>query len=71
MGREGLAPRGIWGWVQGVGLVQGVARSGLVCYTPSARSADAREARFLVEFGIITGNTFWRPEAYALHTHIK
>ena len=47
--REGPGPRGIWGRVQGVGLVQGVTRSGLVCDTPSARSADAREARFLVE----------------------
>ena len=43
-------PRGIWGRVQGVGLVQRVTRSGLVCDSPSARSADAREARFLVEF---------------------
>ena len=47
--REEPGPRGIWGRVQGVGLVQGVTRSGLVCGTPSARSADAREARFLVE----------------------
>ena len=50
MVREELGPRGIWGRVHGVGLVQGVTRSGLVCDTPSARSADAREARFLVEF---------------------
>ena len=35
-----------------MGLVQGVTRSGLVCDTPSARSADAREARFLVELNI-------------------
>ena len=27
----GLAPRGIWGRVQGMGLVQGVTTSGLVC----------------------------------------
>ena len=47
--REEPGPRGIWGRVQGVDLVQGVTRSGLVCDTPSARSADAREARFLVE----------------------
>ena len=49
MVREELGPRGIWGLVHGVGLVQGVTRSGLVCDSPSARSADAREARFLVE----------------------
>ena len=49
MVRGGLAPRDIWDWIQGVGLVQGVTRSGLVCDAPSARSADAREARFLVE----------------------
>ena len=47
--REEPGPRGIWGRVQGVGLVQGVTRSGLVCGTPSARSADAREARFIGE----------------------
>ena len=46
---EELGTRGIWGRVHGVGLVQGVTRSGLVCDPPSARSADAREARFLVE----------------------
>ena len=46
-------PRGIWGRVQGVGLVQRVTRSGLVCDSPSARSADAREARFLVELKLI------------------
>ena len=46
---EELGTRGIWGRVHGVGLVQGVTRSGLVCDSPSARSADAREARFLVE----------------------
>ena len=49
----GLAPRDIWGWIQGVGLVQGVTRSGLVCDAPSARSAYAHEARFLVEWEII------------------
>ena len=49
MVREGLAPRGVRGQVQGVGLVQGLTRSGLVGGSPSARSADAREARFLVE----------------------
>ena len=51
--REESGPRGIWGRVQGVGLVQGVTRSGLVCDSPSARSADAREARFLVELAVI------------------
>ena len=56
MVREELSPRGIWGRVHGVGLVQGVTRSGLVCDTPSARSADAREARFLVEYEV--KNTF-------------
>ena len=25
--REGLVPRGVWGWVQGVALAQGVTRS--------------------------------------------
>ena len=25
--REGLVPRGVWGWVQGVGRAQGVTRS--------------------------------------------
>ena len=52
MVRGGLAPRDIWGWIQGVGLVQGVTRSGLVCDAPSARSADVREARFLVEYAL-------------------
>ena len=53
--REEPGPRGIWGRVQGVGLVQRVTRSGLVCDSPSARSADAREARFLVEYVVING----------------
>ena len=55
MVREELGPRGIWGRVHGVGLVQGVTRSGLVCDSPSARSADAREARFLVELNFRKG----------------
>ena len=53
MVREELGPRGIWGRVHGVVLVQEVTRSGLVCDTPSVRSADAREARFLVECYVI------------------
>ena len=52
MVREELGPRGICGRVHGVGLVHCVTRSGLVCDTPSARSADACEARFLVEFSL-------------------
>ena len=48
--REEPGLRSSWGRVQGVVLVQGVTRSGLVCDTPSARSADAREARFFIEF---------------------
>ena len=51
--REGPGPRGIWGRVRGVGLVQGVTRSGLVCDSPSARSAVAREARFSIEYYFI------------------
>ena len=56
--REEPGPRGIWGRVQGVGLVQGVTRSGLVCDSPSARSADAREARSLVELWVIN-ESYW------------
>ena len=50
MVREELAPRGVWGRVQGVGLIGWVNTRPMVCGTPSARSADAREARFIGEF---------------------
>ena len=49
MVREELAPRGFWGRVQGVGLIDWVNTRPMVRGTPSARSADAREVRFLVE----------------------
>ena len=51
MVREELAPRGFWGRVQGVGLIGWVNTRPMVRGTPSARSADAREARFIGEFG--------------------
>ena len=47
---EGLGPRGIWGRVQGVGQVASVNTRPLVCDSPSARSAVAREARFIGEY---------------------
>ena len=50
MVREELAPRGFWGRVQGVGLIDWVNTRPMACGTPSARSADAREARFIGEF---------------------
>ena len=50
MVREELAPRGFWGRVQGVGLIGWVNTRPMVCGTPSARSVDAREARFIGEF---------------------
>ena len=50
MGRGGRGPGDLGGWVQGVGLMGWVTRSGLVWESPSARSAVAREARLLVEF---------------------
>ena len=50
MVRGGLAPRGIWGRVQGVGQVAWVNTRPLVCDSPSARSAVAREARFIGEY---------------------
>ena len=49
MVREELAPRGFWGRVQGVGLIDWVNTRPMVRGTPSARSADAREARFIGE----------------------
>ena len=48
--REELAPRGFWGRVQGVGLIGWVNTRPVVGGTPSAHSADAREARFIGEF---------------------
>ena len=53
MVREELAPRGFWGRVQGVGLMGWVNTRPMVCDTPSARSADAREARFIGELSLI------------------
>ena len=50
MVREELAPKGFWGRVQGVGLIDWVNTRPMVRGTPSARSADAREARFIGEF---------------------
>ena len=49
MVREELAPRGFWGRVQSVGLIDWVNTRPMVRGTPSARSADAREARFIGE----------------------
>ena len=46
MGRGGLAPRGSRGGVQGVGLVQGVARSGLVCDTTYGMASGGQEEPF-------------------------
>ena len=48
-----------------MGLVHGVNRRPLVCWVSSARSADAREARFLVELKFkrnavsTTGSSIW------------
>ena len=53
MVREELAPRGFWGRVQGVGLIDWVNTRPMVRGTPSARSADAREARFIGEFRLL------------------
>ena len=50
MVRGGLAPRGFWERVQGVGLIVWVNTRPMVCDSPSARSAVAREARFIGEF---------------------
>ena len=50
MVRGGLAPRGFWEWVQGVGLIVWVNTRPMVCDSPSARSAVAREARFICEY---------------------
>ena len=49
MGREESQEWDLAGRVQGVGLISWVNRRPLVCLAPSARSADAREARFFVE----------------------
>ena len=46
MVREELGPRGIWGRVHGVGLVQGVTRSGLVCGTPYGMASEGQEEPF-------------------------
>ena len=46
MVREGLAPRGVWGWIQGVGLVQGITRSGLVCDSPYGMASGGQEEPF-------------------------
>ena len=56
MVREELAPRGFWGRVQGVGLIGWVNTRPMVRGTPSARCADAREARFIGEFQFIIKN---------------
>ena len=47
--KEVLGPRGIWGRVQGLKLTGWVNIKPLVCGSPSARSADARKARFSIE----------------------
>ena len=39
----------IWGRVQGVGQVAWINTRPLICGSPSARSADVREARFICE----------------------
>ena len=49
MVRGGLAPGGFWERVQGVGLIVWVNTRPLVCDSPSARGAVAREARFIGE----------------------
>ena len=46
IGREGLGPRGIWDWVQGVSLVQGVTRFGLVCNTPYGMASGGHKEPF-------------------------
>ena len=51
MGREEAQEWDHSGRVEGVGLISWVNTRPLVCLAPSARSADAREARF---FGEIT-----------------
>ena len=43
MVRGGLVPRGIWGWIQGVGLVKGVTRSG---DTPYGMASGGQEEPF-------------------------
>ena len=50
MVRGGLAPGGFWERVQGVGLIVWVNTRPMVCDSPSARSAVAREARFIGEY---------------------
>ena len=54
MVRGGLAPRGFWERVQGVGLIVWVNTRPMVCDTPSVRSAVAREARFICEYCLKT-----------------
>ena len=66
MVREELAPRGFWGRVQGVGLIGWVNTRPMVRGTPSARSADAREARFIGEYSLemflkFSNKTNYRP----------
>ena len=53
MGREESQEWDLSGWVEGVGLISWVNTRPLACLTPSARSADAREARFYGESEII------------------
>ena len=53
MVRGRLAPGGFWERVQGVGLIVWVNTRPMVCDSPSARSAVAREARFIGELSKI------------------
>ena len=53
MGRKRIDREAFEVGFKGVGLVHGVNTRPLVCWVSSARSADARKARFLVEFNVI------------------
>ena len=44
--REGLGPRGIWGLVQGVGLMGWVNTRPLVCGTPYGMASGGQEEPF-------------------------
>ena len=53
MGREESQEWDHSGRVEGVGLISWVNTRPLACLAPSARSADAREARFYGEFYLV------------------
>ena len=60
MVREELGPRSIWGWVHGVGLVQGVTRSGLVCGTPYGMASEGQEEPFSDWLWLCDESSPWR-----------